>query len=357
VTSRPRAPIVTLAALLTPRLLTPRLLTPCLLTLCLLTLCLLTLSACGSSGAEAETGSKDDGWSFVSGDGKTYTLDQKPTRIIAHAYAAAALMEFGIKPVAIYADGPVKDDVGLKGVDFRGITVLGETWGKIDVEKAATLRPDLIVGDWWPAEKAYSGMEGGVEAKSKKIAELAPIVGPSQGDSIVELIEGYEKLASSLGADVTAGSAGAAKANFAEALDTFKKAAAAKPGLTALAISPYDDKYAVAVPKYAPELLDFQKWGLDVITPKTPDKDFPYWETLSFEKVDQYQPDLLLFDDRNYPNNYETLEKAPTAQTIEAFKAKAYTTWPAYWMHTWSTYADQLNRLTGEIEKADPDLT
>ena len=317
----------------------------------------LALSACGSSDGEPTAAAKDDGWSYTSGDGKTYTEDTTPKRIIAHAYSAAALMEFGIKPVGIYADGPIKDDVGLQGVDFSGIEVLSETWGKIDVEKAATLRPDLIVGDWWPAEKAYSGMEGGVEAKSKKIAELAPVVGPSQGDSIVELIEGYESLAKSLGADVDSGDAAAAKADFEEAVETFSAAAKAKPGLTALAISPYDGKYAVAVPKYAPELLDFQNWGLEVINPATPDKDFPYWETLSMEKVDTYQPDLLLFDDRNYPGNLKELEKAPTAETVKAFEAEAYTTWPAYWLHTYSAYADQLNQLAETIEKADADLT
>ncbi|MET0998227.1 MAG: ABC transporter substrate-binding protein, partial [Marmoricola sp.] len=273
----------------------------------LLTAALLGLAGCGSSEEDPRTESADETFSFVSGDGKTYELDTVPTRIIAHAYSAAALMEFGIKPVGIYADGPIKDDVGLQGVDFSGVTVLSETWGKIDVEKAATLRPDLIVGDWWPAEKAYSGMEGGVEAKSKKLAELAPIVGPSQGDSIVELIEGYERLAESLGADVESGDAAQAKEDFDAAVERFTEAAKAKPGLTALAISPYDGKYAVAVPKYAPELLDFQDWGLDVVNPKTPDKDFPYWETLSMEKVDQYQPDLLLFDDRNYPGNLDEL--------------------------------------------------
>lgn len=322
-----------------------------------LVLTALVLTGCGSSGETSHTEAAAERFSFVSGDGKTYELEKRPTRIIAHAYSAAALMEFGIKPVGIYADGPIKDDVGLEGVDFSGVTVLSETWGKIDVEKAATLRPDLIVGDWWPAEKAYSGLEVGVEAKSKKIAELAPVVGPSQGDSIVELIEGYEKLAASLGADVDSGAAAEARTSFDEAVETFTKTARTKPGLTTLAISPYDGQYAVAVPKYAPELLDFQKWGLDVINPKSPDKDFPYWETLSMEQVDQYQPDLLLFDDRNYPGNLRELEKAPTAQTIKAFKAKSYTTWPAYWMHTYSAYAEQLDRLSEAIEKADPDLT
>jgi iron complex transport system substrate-binding protein len=316
------------------------------------------LAGCGSSEDEASSASSSNEapaengqWSYVSGDGKTYTADETPKRIIAHAYSAAALMEFGIKPVGVYADGPIKDDVGLKGVDFTGVEILGETWGEIDVEKAATLRPDLIVGDWWPAEKAYSGMEGGVKERSKKIAELAQVVGPSQGDSIVELIQGYEKLAETLGGDT---SAGGAREDFDKAVERFEAATAANKGLTALAISPYDQDYAVAVPKYAPELLDFQRWGLDVMVPKKPDPEFPYWQTLSFEEVDTYQADLLMFDDRNYPGNFKTLEKAPTADRIKAFKAGAYTTWPAYWLHRYSDYADELNRLAEVIEGADP---
>ncbi len=137
--------------------------------------------------------------------------------------------------------------------------MLGEEWGKIDVEKAAALNPDLIVADYWPVEEAYSGMEDGVEETSKKLAELAPVVGAAQGDSIVDLIEGYAELAASLGADVESGDAAAAKADFEARSRSVHAAAESKPGLTALAISPYDDIYAVAVPEYAPELLDLQR--------------------------------------------------------------------------------------------------
>jgi iron complex transport system substrate-binding protein len=316
----------------------------------------LALAACGSDDSASGTAETTGPWSYTDGAGKTVDLPERPTRIIAHAYSAAALMEFGIRPIAVYADGPIKDDVGLKGVDFEGIDVIGEEWGKIDVEKAAALEPDLIVGDWWPVEKAYSGTEEGVEAKSKKIAELAPMVGPAQGDSIVDLIEGYEGLAASLGADVESGQAAEAKADFTAAREAFTEAAKAKPGLTALAISPWEDNYAIAVPKYAPELLDFQEWGLDVINPAKPDPDFPYWQTLSFERADTYQPDLILFDDRNYPGNLETLEKQPIAKSIKAFDAGAYTTWPAYWLHTYSAYADQLEQLAKAINQANPNL-
>ena len=331
------------------------------------------LTACTSAGSSpgASAGSSDGAstsapppavtptpgpWSYTDGSGKTVTLDERPVRIIAHAYAAAALMEFGIKPIAVYADGSIKDDVGLQGVDFTGVEVLGEEWGKIDVEKAASLEPDLIVADYWPVEEGYSGMEDGVEEKSKKIAELAPVVGAAQGDSIVSLIEGYEALAASLGADVAGGTGAKAKADFEAARDAFSAAAKAKVGLTALAISPYEAGYAVAVPEFAPELLDLRSWGLDVIVPTTPDPAFPYWQTLSFEQADTYQPDLLLFDDRNYPGNLKTLEEQPIAGSIKAFAAKAYTTWPAYWLHTYTDYAEQLTELTEAIEAADPEI-
>jgi iron complex transport system substrate-binding protein len=316
---------------------------------------MLSVSGCGGAGSSGDDAASGP-WSFTDGSGKTVTLDERPTRIIAHAYAAAALLEFGIKPLAVYADGPIKDDVGLQNVDLAGIEILGQEWGKIDVEKAAALDPDLIVADYWPVEKSYSGMEDGVEEKSKKIAELAPVVGPAQGDSIVDLIEGYEKLAGTLGADVDGGAAAAARDDFQEARDAFREAAEAKQGLTALAISPWDDNYAVAVPTYAPELLDLQTWGLNVIDPAKPDPAFPYWQTLSFEKADTYQPDLLLFDDRNYPGNYETLEKQPIAKSIKAFAAGAYTEWPAYWLHTYGDYAEQLRQLTKAIEAADPEV-
>ena len=314
------------------------------------------LAACGTSASddEAESGGP---WSFTSGDGKTVTADSTPKRIVASGAEAAALMSFGIKPVGIYTNTKVEDDPNLKDLDLAGITILGETWGEIDVEKAASLKPDLIVADWWPAEKAYSGLEEGAKAASKKILDLAPIVGVSQGDSIEKLAEGYEKLAVSLGADVDDPKIAKDKKAFETAQAEFKKVVAAKPGLSVLAVSPSDDLLYVANPKYAPELLDFQRWGLDVINPDKPDKGFPYWENLSWENADKYQPDLLLIDDRSYASTLKQGEKQPTWSSIRAAKAKAYVPWPAYWMHTYGDYAAQLTQLTAAIQKANADLT
>src|SRR5688500_15934830 len=95
------------------------------------------LAGCGdSSGDSPGAAATSSGpWSFTDGSGKVITAEKPPTRIIAHAGEAAALMSFGIKPVGIYADESVKTDPNLKSLDLTGIEILGEEWGKINVEK------------------------------------------------------------------------------------------------------------------------------------------------------------------------------------------------------------------------------
>lgn len=315
---------------------------------------LMLLTACGSSTGDSGSGSGS--WKYTDGSGKTVELDHTPTRIIAYAGAAAALMTYGIRPVGIYADESVETDPSLRDLDLKGIEILGEEWGVIDVEKAAELNPDLIVADWWPAEKAYSGFEEGVEEKSKKFADVAPVVGATQGSSILELVQGYEKIAASLGADVTDPKLSTDKDAFEKALARFKAATAAKPGLTALAAAPETDSFSVANPKLTPELLDFQAWGLDVINPDAPNPDFPYWENISWENADKYQPDLLLIDNRNYDGYLAEGAKHPTWKSIRAAEKGAFAEWPAYWLHTYGDYADALETLAGSIEKADANI-
>ncbi|MFK3979551.1 ABC transporter substrate-binding protein [Micromonospora sp. NPDC050397] len=323
-----------------------------------LSVALVGLTGCGNESDSGDNAAASGPWSFTDGSGQVVKADKTPTRIIAHAGEAAALMSFGIKPVGVYADESVKTDPNLKNLDLTGVEILGDEWGKIDVEKAAALRPDLIVGDWWPAEKAHSGMEEGVDEKSKKLAELAPVVGVSQGKSIVALAEGYEDLAESLGADVDSPQIAANKKRFEDAVAKFKEATSAKAGLTVAAMSPADDKVYVANPEYAPELLDLQSWGLKVVNPASPDPGFPYWENLSWENADKYQPDLILWDGRSFTPeaNAEWGKKQPTWFKIKAAKAGAAVSWPAFWLHTYGDFATELDKLTEAVKAADPNV-
>ena len=166
-------------------------------------------------------------WSFVGGDGEAVALDETPVRIIASQDAAAGLIPLGIRPVGIYADSAVADAKALQGLDLSGIEIIGQAWGEVDIEKAAALEPDLIIGEYWPLDKTWSGGDDVVAA----LSPLAPLTGPIQGDAILTLIEDYEALAQSLGADLSATEIAASKTEFETALSEFKAAVAAKPAV------------------------------------------------------------------------------------------------------------------------------
>ena len=291
-----------------------------------------------------------ESWSYTGGDGQTVTLDAAPVRIIASQDAAAGLIPLGIRPVGIYADSAVADARALQGLDLTGIEIIGQAWGEVDIEKAAALEPDLIVAEFWPLEATWSGGDDVVNA----LSPLAPITGPEQGASILTLIEDYEDLAQSLGADLTAPAISADKATFEAALADFKAAVADKPDLTALAVWAGEDALYVAATEGSSELMDFANWGLELIDPEVAD-DRGYWETLSWEQADKYQPDLILVDNRSAAT-METALAQPTWALMKAAQAGQVTDWPAFWLRNYAAYASELAKLTAAIKAADANL-
>jgi iron-desferrioxamine transport system substrate-binding protein len=316
------------------------------------------LGACGRGDSQAESaGSAESaGWSYVDGSGTETTLDEVPTRIVAHGSAAAALMSFGIRPVGIYADEPVDTDLALRDLDLDGIEIVGQEWGVVNVEAVAALQPDLIVAEWWPVEEAYSGLEDAASTDPEVVRAIAPIVGVTQGPSIVEMIEDYAELAERLGADLDDPTIAEARDRFESAVADFQDTVESKPDLSVLAVSPTPESLYVAVPDQAAELADFTDWGLGLVVPDNPDPGFEYWETLSWENADKYQADLLIVDERGYPANLEDAERRPTWQALDAADTGAVAVWPAYWVRTYDDYAGALEDLTASIEGADEHL-
>ncbi len=289
-------------------------------------------------------------WSYTDSLGNTVTLDEVPTRIIASQDAAAGLIPLGIRPVGIYADGPLAEAKALQGLDLTGIELIGQAWGEVDIEKAAALQPDLVIAEYWPLDNAWSGGENVVNA----LTPLAPITGPTNGDSILALIEDYETIAASLGADLDEPSIAADKTAFETAKAAFEAATAAKPDLTALAIWAGTDALYVAATAGAAELMDFHAWGLNLIDPEVAD-DRGYWETLSWENTDKYQPDLILVDNRS-PATMETALAQPTWTLMKAAAAGAVTDWPAFWLRNYGAYVRELDKITAAINAADENL-
>jgi len=292
-------------------------------------------------------------WTYTDGTGQTITLDTMPERIVASADAAAGLIPLGIRPVGIYADSPIAESKPLQGLDLTGIEIVGQAWGEIDIEKVAALQPDIVIAEYWPLDAGWSGGEA-ISGPDSPLRALAPITGPAQGESILTLIHDYETLAESLGADLGAPDVVADRAAFETALEDFKAAVAAKPDLSVLAVWAGSDALYVAATAGAAELMDFAGWGLNLITPEVAD-DRGYWETLSWENADKYQPDLVIVDNRS-PATLETAQAQPTWPTIKAVAAGAVADWPAFWLRNYRSYAEALDELTAAIETADEHL-
>jgi iron complex transport system substrate-binding protein len=131
----------------------------------LLVAAIFTLAACGNTDSSKKQGSSD---------GKSYTVEHAmgntevkgaPKRIVVLTNEGTeALLALGIKPVGAvksWAGDPwydhIKDDMG-------DAQVVGDE-GAINIEKIASLKPDLIIGNKMRQEKDY-----------EKLSKIAPTV-------------------------------------------------------------------------------------------------------------------------------------------------------------------------------------
>lgn len=298
------------------------------------------LLAAGAAGAQE--------WSFTDGAGNTITLDSPPERIVAFSSSAAGLMQFGVEPVGIFTDESTSEK-SYAGFDLDGIEVVRTAYNELQAESLLAFDPDLIVTEYWPRTGDYSG--GDAMDSEGRFAEIAPIVGVLQGDSVLGLIEDYGVLAQALGADLDAPEVAEQRAAFEEARAALTAAAEAKPGLKVMAAWADAESLYVAAPAGAAELQDFQRWGLDLVVPDAPEGE--YWGVLSWENADTYPADVLLLDDRSGPAVREAVDAQPLAEIIPAVEAGQIGDWPAWWIRTYAAYTAELEELTALIESSE----
>jgi iron complex transport system substrate-binding protein len=286
-------------------------------------------------------------WRYVDGAGKEVVLPDRPTRIIAHINAAAALIPLGIKPIGVFLDGPPSVDPAATGLDLEGVVIVGRGWYTLDAEHILNLDPDLIITEWWPREGYYGGAVGD-DGIFNQINSVAPVVGPAQGASILGMIADFSALAESLGADLNAPALLADKAEFDAALARFKTTIAERSELTVLAASPSGNEFSVALPSDFAELSDLTQWGLNLVSPEA-EPGFSF-QRLSWENADRYPADIILIDDRWGTRPLEQLLGQPLANRIPAVAAKQLGDWPAGWIRSYRAYATQLDKLSATIK-------
>ncbi|KQW53623.1 hypothetical protein ASC77_04975 [Nocardioides sp. Root1257] len=287
----------------------------------------LVLAACGSDGSDApaagSSATPSSGpWSYTDDLDQTVELDRTPVRIAAYGDAAAALWHFGITPVAIFTwMDPAKDSM-FDDLDLSETEVVGETYGEISLEKLAAAKPDIIVATSYTGDTADEMYGFKDKTQLAKIKEIAPVVAVAQVGSMKDVIETNEELVASLGVDTGEGSRVAEdKAAFEEASDELTEAA--KSGLTVEPIYADGDGLYVAKAPDDPALKYYQDIGVNFT--EIGGKDY-YWEILSWENADRYEPDIFLNATRN-SYSMEQLGEQPTFARLKAYQAGQVHPW------------------------------
>ncbi|MFF0724935.1 ABC transporter substrate-binding protein [Streptomyces sp. NPDC004134] len=306
------------------------------------------LAACGGDTANGGSGG---GWSFTDDRGEKAETGRRPEKIVAFVSSAAALYDYGVTCTAIFGpsepiDGKPNPQAG--DLDLAELESLGEAWGEFNVEKYASLGPELLISNMFPPPDLWF-----VPGESrKKIFALAPAIGiKGAHTSLKEPLRRYEELAKALGGDTAGARAEADKKRFKDAEQRLRSAAKANRGLKVLAMTGDQDNMYVAVPGSYTDLHYFRDLGVDVVEGKKSD-EFGFWEFLSWENTDKYHADLIMVDNRTQAMTPAALAEKPTWSRLPAVEAGQTTPWSMEERYSYRGFAPVLERLADAIENA-----
>jgi iron complex transport system substrate-binding protein len=285
------------------------------------------VAACGSgsssgqadetTGVAAEAGP----WTYTDDLGQTVELDERPTRIAAYGDEAAALMNFGVTPVALWHYTDPGEDSTFESLDLDGIEVVGTVYGEISLEKLAAAAPDLIVTTTYDGDTPSSMYGFKDETQLAKVREIAPVVGIEQSGTALDVIESNEELVAALGVDVDGGRVAEDRAAFEDASHELEHAA--ESGLSVVPIYAEDANLYYAKAPDDPALSYYESLGVDFTPVKGEDY---YWEVVSWENADTYDPDIVLYSVRT-SYTPEQLMDQPTFARLAAARAGQLHPW------------------------------
>ncbi|CAM5531370.1 ABC transporter substrate-binding protein [Streptomyces pilosus] len=318
------------------------------------------LAACGSDDAkDGGSGAKGSGdasgpWSFKDDRGTTVKLDKVPANIVAFTGAAAALYDYGVQVKGVFGPTETKDgkaDVQAGDMDISKVTILGNVWDQFNVEKYATLAPDVLISTMFDDAGTLWYVP---EASKDKIAKLAPSVGISVYDrQLTAPLQRMWELAESLGGDMKAARATDAKKRFEAASERLRKAVKANPGIKVMAGSASPELFYVSGTNLSIDLEYFKALGVEFIEPPEEAKAVGggWFESLSWENVDKYKADVIMMDDRSSAIQPADITEA-TWKKLPAVKAGQVIARSAEPILSYDKCAPLVESLAEAIEKA-----
>ncbi|MFF9478846.1 ABC transporter substrate-binding protein [Streptomyces sp. NPDC014733] len=313
------------------------------------------LAACGGGSGSGGTGSGATGggaWTFTDDRKKKVSLGHPPQRIVAFTGTAAALHDFGADTRIVGVFGPTKlpngkPDPQAGGLDVDKVTVLGNAYNQFNVEKYASLAPDLLITNMYEPGALWFVPDD----RKSKIAQLAPSLALTASRTpLVKIIERYAELAGALGADLRAKRVTDARARFEKAAADLRAAAKANP-VKVLACSGSADLFYASNPGINADLMYYKSLGVDLIVPDHLDKG-GYFESLSWENADKYRADVLLLDNRTATLQPEDLASKPSWAQLPAVKAGQITPWSSEPRFSYAGATPLIEQLTQAIRSA-----
>lgn len=309
------------------------------------------ISACG--GGDGGGSSSGGGWTFTDDRGTKVSLKARPKKIVAYVGSAAALYDFGVDEQLVGVFGPTKlkdgrPDPQAGDLPVDRLTIIGNAFGEFNIEKYASLRPELLVDNMFVGTDLFY-----VPAESKdKIYALAKSVAISAGATPLDKpVERYAQLAASLGADLNAPKVTAAKARYQKAAEAVRAAAKANGGLKVLAASASPDLFYASNPAKNTDLIYFKQLGVDLITPDRLNQQ-GYFEELSWENADKYKADLIMLDSRTQALQPKDLGGKPSWKDLPAVKAGQVIPWQAEPRFSYAGCAPILEALAKAVQSA-----
>lgn len=297
------------------------------------------------------------GWTFTDDKGVTVTLDETPTRVVADVNAAAALWDFGIRPVAVFGwNANETGDFGPAGgnIDPSQVEVVGNTTEPFLAEDVLATDPDLLVTLTWDPENPTEYWSLDTDPGILPLAlEIAPVVAISAaGFSDVNTVRMAE-LAESLGADLSTPELAAANEEYQAALERLPEVAAAKADLTVMFtyISDGEEWYIVDPAGWADVSL-YQRLGVNVIVPEESDG---WWQTMSTEEALRYPADVIFNSSRGGGTltlNLEQLQAHPTFGHHPAVIAGQVGEWNQDFIMSFQGMTDALNSIITPLSEA-----
>lgn len=316
---------------------------------------LVLLAACGSSDSSDDASGSDTAFSYTDDLGTKIQLDKAPERLVVQSSVAAALTDLGLGDKIVGTFGPLKNADGEPDSQVAGLDITkapdvtgGGEYGSLDLEKVAGLKPDLIVTSVYLDDDLWY-LNDEAAADLKKRFDILAI--SFDGKTLPEMLDGTERAAEALGADLDSTEVKASHTAFTEAADRVKQASVDLGDRTIVAGSAAQDLYYVSNPKVSPDLSYWKdELGLPLTVPDNPDEG-GYFESLSWEKADKYPADVFLYDDRIGSAGLDLLSTEKVFETLDAAKNKAYIPWTSVAPPSYQAYADLMNRLADDLAK------